>query len=78
MVPFGQGALDFNGALSRFQCAAEFNEESVADGFDFRPVKARKDFTEQAAMFFQQLERKFVIALRQRTVADHVREHDRS
>jgi hypothetical protein len=44
MVTLGQGALDFNGALRRFQRAAELNEESVTDGFDLGAVKAGKNF----------------------------------
>src|SRR5699024_775699 len=44
VISFGQGALDFDGALRRFQRASEFDKESVADGFDFGAVKSRKNF----------------------------------
>ena len=53
VISFGQRPLDLDRALRRFQCAAEFDQESVADGFDFRAVKARKNFAQQLAMFFQ-------------------------
>ena len=43
MVALGQGSLDFDRALRRFQRTAEFYKESVTDGFDFGAVKARKD-----------------------------------
>lgn len=71
-------ALDFYRALHRFQRAAEFREKSVADRFDFDAVQARKNFPQQATMFFQQFEREFVIALGQCAVANHVGEHDGS
>jgi len=76
VVALGQGALDLNGALRGFQGAAEFDEKSVADGFDFHSVKVGKDFAQQAAMFFEQLEAELVVALGQRAVAHHVGEHN--
>ncbi len=53
VISFCQGPLDFDGALRRFQRAAEFDQESITDGFDFRSVKPRKDFAQQPAMFLQ-------------------------
>jgi hypothetical protein len=41
-------------------------------------VKARENLTQQSPMFFEQLERKLVVALRKRAVADHVSKHDGS
>ena len=76
MVALGQGTLDFNSASRRFQRAAEFHKESITDGFDFRAVKARKDFPQQLAMFFEQLQGEPIVALRQRAVTHHVGEHD--
>ena len=76
VIPLGQGALDLDRALRRFQRAAEFYKESVTDGFDFGARKARKDLAQQLAMFFKQLQRKPVVTLRQRAVAHHVGEHD--
>ena len=46
-IAFGQGALDLDGALGRFQRAVELDQEGVADGFDFGAVEARKDFAQQ-------------------------------
>lgn len=76
VVALGQGALDFDGALGRFQRAVKLDQESVTDRFDLGAVEARKDFAEQLAMFLQQFQRQLVVALRQRTVAHHVGEHD--
>ncbi len=76
VVAFGEGPLDFDGALRRFQGAVELDQESVPDSFDLGPVEARKHFAEQPAMLLQQFQRKFIIALRQRAVAHHVGEHD--
>ena len=56
MVALGQGALDFDGALRGFQGAAEFDEESVANGFDLGAVEPGKDFAEEPAVFFEQFE----------------------
>jgi hypothetical protein len=53
MVSFGQASLDFDRALGRFQRAAEFDQESVADSLDLRAVKPRENFAQQPAMFFQ-------------------------
>ena len=75
-IALGQRALDFDGALRRFQRAVEFDQESVTNGFDFGAVKARKDFPKQLAMFLQQFLRKLFVALAQRAVAHHVGEHD--
>ena len=41
-VALGQDALDFDGALGRFQGAAEFHEKGVANRFDFHAVKRGK------------------------------------
>ena len=77
MVALGQGALDFDGALRRFQRAAEFDQESVADGFDFGAVKPRKNFAQQAGDVPRATrERALIVALGQRAVAHHVGEHD--
>src|SRR6202008_2872063 len=53
VISLGQSALDFDGALRRLQRAPEFDEESVANCFDFGAVKPRKDFTQQTTMFLQ-------------------------
>ena len=53
MVALGQCALDFDGTLGRFQRAVEFDQERVADGFDFRAVEPRKNLAQQRAMFLQ-------------------------
>jgi len=76
VVGLGQGALDFDAALRRFQRAAEFHKESITDDFDFGAVKARENLPQQMAMFFEQLEGEPVVALRQRAVTHHVGEHD--
>ena len=76
MVTLGQGALDFDGTLRGLQSAGEFDQESVADGLDFGAVKVGKDFAEQTAMFFEQLEGELVVALGQRAVPHHVGKHD--
>jgi hypothetical protein len=76
MIPLGQRPLNFDRALRRFECASKLYEESVADGFNFGAVKARKNLAQQASMFFQQLERELIVALRQRAVAHHVGKHD--
>ena len=44
VISFGQGALDFDGALGRFQRAPKFDQESVADRFDFGAVKLWEKF----------------------------------
>src|SRR6185436_14256545 len=72
----GEGTLDFDGTLRGFQGAAEFDEESVTDGFDFSAVEPGKDFAEQPAVFFEQFESEPIVALGQRAVAHHVGEHD--
>ena len=77
MVALGQGALDFDGALRRFQRTTEFDEERVTDGFDLGAVKAGKNFPQQLAMFFEQRERELIVALGHRAVAHHVGEHNR-
>src|SRR5438093_708601 len=76
-IALGQSALNCHGALSRFQCALELDQESVPDRFDLDAVELRKDFPQQPAMFLQQFLGKLVVALAQRAVADHVGEHDR-
>src|SRR4029077_4768035 len=78
MVPLGQGPLDFDGALRRFQRAPKLDQESVPDGLYLGTVKPRKNFPQQAAMLFQQLERELVVALGQRAVAHHIGKHDGS
>jgi hypothetical protein len=55
MVSLGQCPLDFDGALGRFQRASKFDQESVADRFNFGAVKVRENLAQQAAMFFEQL-----------------------
>ena len=77
MVTLGQGALDFDGTLRRFQRAAELDEERVTDGLDLGAVKAWKNFPQQLAMFFEQREGKLIVALGHRAVAHHVGEHNR-
>jgi hypothetical protein len=62
-IAFGQGPLNCHGALSRFQCALELNQERVTNGFYFSAVKLRKDFPKQSAMFLQQFLGKLVVAL---------------
>ena len=42
VVALGQRALDFDGALRRFQRAVELDQESVADRFDLGAVEPRK------------------------------------
>ena len=69
-------ALDFNGALRRFQRAAEFDEESVTDGFDLGTVEPEKNFSQKPTMFFEQFESESIVALGQGAVARHVSEHD--
>ena len=59
MVALGQGALDLDRALRRFQRTAEFYKESVTDCFDFGAVKARKDRAQQLPMFFKSAEPNF-------------------
>lgn len=76
MVALGQGALDFDGTLRSLQGAAEFDEESVTDGFDLGSVEPGKDFAKEPTMFFQQFESESIVALGQRAVAHHVCEHD--
>ena len=63
VVPLRQRALNFDRALRRFQRAAEFNQEGVADGLDLCAVKPRENFPQQPAMLLQQLERELIIAL---------------
>ena len=46
MVPLGQGPLDFDGALRRFQRAPELDQERVPNSFDFRAVKPRENFAQ--------------------------------
>ena len=53
MVSLGQGTLNFDGALRRFQRTPELDQKRVPDGFDFGAVKPRKNFAQQAAMLFQ-------------------------
>src|SRR5437868_13143799 len=50
-IAFGQSALNCHGALSRFQCALELDQESVPDRFDLDAVELRKDFAQHPAMF---------------------------
>jgi len=76
VIALGQRALNFNGALGRFEGALELDQESVADGFNLAAIKPRKQRAQQAPMFFQQLDRQRLIALRQCAVADHFGEHD--
>src|SRR3954451_9113934 len=76
MIALRQGALDFNGALRRFQGAAEFDEKSIANGFDLGAVEPGKNFTEKATVFFQQFDSELIVTLGQGTVAHHVSEHD--
>ena len=54
MIALGQGPLDLDGTLRRFQRAVELDQERVANGFDLGPVKTRKDLSKQSPMFFQQ------------------------
>jgi hypothetical protein len=75
-IAFRQSALDFDGALRRFQRAGEFHEESVTDGFDLGTVEPRKDFSQKPAVFFEQFESEPIVALGQGAVAHHVGKHD--
>src|SRR5690349_1162597 len=77
MVAVRQRTLDFDGALGGLQSAAELNQEGVADGLDLSAVEAGKKRTQQLSVFFEQLQRQRLVALGQRAVADHIREHDR-
>jgi hypothetical protein len=45
--------LNGHGALSRFQCALELDQESVPDRFDLSAVELGKDFPKQLAVFLQ-------------------------
>ena len=76
MIALRQCALDFNGALRGLQGAAEFDEESVTDGFDLGTAEPGKDFTKEATVFFEQFESEPIVALGQGAVAHHVSEHD--
>jgi hypothetical protein len=46
VVTFGECALDFDGALGRFEGTVEFDQKCVADSFDFSAVKAREQRAE--------------------------------
>src|SRR5437667_253682 len=63
-IPFRQSALYGDGTLGRFQRAVELDQKRVADGLNLGPVKPRKDFAEERAMFFQQFDRNLGIVLR--------------
>jgi hypothetical protein len=76
MAALGQSTLDFDGALRGFQGAAEFNEESIANGLDLGAVEPGKDFAKEPAVFFEQFESEPIVALGQGAVAHHVSEHD--
>ena len=52
VITLGQGALNFDGALGRFQRAIELDQESVTDCFNLGAIEARENFAEQLAMFF--------------------------
>ena len=52
-ISLRQRALNLDRALRRFQRAAEFHQERVADSLDFGAVKHRKNSAQQTAMLFQ-------------------------
>ena len=76
LVALGQRPLDFHRAPHRRQRAGELDEETVAGRLDFRPLMFGKQAAQDAPMFFKQLQRERLVALGERAVAHHVREHD--
>ena len=76
LVARGKPSLNFDRASCRLQRARELDEEGVARRFDLVPVVMWENGTQEPPMFFQQLYRERFVALGQRAVTDHVREHD--
>ena len=67
--------LNFNSALHRRQGAGKFDQETIPDCLDFRPLDALERLTLGAGDIFEQLNRERLVALHDSAVTDHVREH---
>src|SRR3984893_3794217 len=76
-VPSGQRLLEFDRAIHRGHRAGELNQKAVAYRFYLLPLMLEERGPQESAVFIEQLHRKPLVALRQRAVAHHVREHDR-
>src|SRR5207247_9430161 len=57
MIALCERPLDFDRTLHCFECAAEFEQESVPDRFDLGAVEARENFAHDSAMLLEQFER---------------------
>src|SRR5947208_7892716 len=68
--------LDLDSCLNGRERAGEFEQKAIAGCFDFPSAVQWYDAADNAPMFLQQFQRGGLIALSQRTVAHHVREHD--
>jgi hypothetical protein len=77
VIAFCECPLHLDCILYCFECAAELEQESVADRFNLGAMEARKNLADYATMFLQQLEREGFVPLRDRGVTDHVGENDR-
>ena len=75
-IASSDGALDFHRALGRLQRTRKLNQEAVAGGLDLMAIEQRELRAQQALIFGQQFERERLVALGERAVAHHVREHD--
>ena len=73
-IAVGHAALNFDGAPSGIQHAAELDHEAVAHHFEYPTSKADDCRVEKlAAVLFQGVQRAFFIGLHKAAVANHVR-----
>ena len=73
----GQRLLEFDRAIHRGHRAGELNQKAIANRFYLLSLMFEERGPQERAVFLEQLQRQPLIALRQRAVAHHVREHDR-
>src|ERR1700720_3736159 len=74
---WGQRLLEFDRAIHRGHRAGELDQKAVAYRFYLLSLMFEECGPQESAVFLEQLQRQPLVALRQRAVAHHVREHDR-
>jgi hypothetical protein len=75
-IALSEARLDFKSAACGLDGAAELDQKTVAGRFYFASAEHGKNITEEAAMFFQQIDGQTFVALDEGAVADHIGEHD--
>ena len=67
--------LDPQRALHRVKRAGELGQNAIAERLHHTPAKARDDRADDLALLMREVQGELLVPLRQRGVADHVRQH---